>query len=78
VPGRRYRDRWLLDGEEQYGIIEPLINIQSRIDETTYEMSVSQYFTAFTQRWVAGWRPQNDAEALAMAAGDVWYFSKGM
>ncbi|OBK92385.1 hypothetical protein A5646_03530 [Mycobacterium sp. 1245499.0] len=75
-PVVRHRDRWLLDGEEQYGIIEPLINIQSRIDETTYEMSVSQYFTAFTQRWVAGWRPQNDDEALAMAAGDVWYFSK--
>lgn len=75
-PVVRYRDRWLLDGEEQYGIIEPLINIQARIDETTYEMSVSQYFTAFTQRWVAGWRPNNEQEALAMAAGDVWYFSK--
>jgi hypothetical protein len=74
-PVIRYRDRWLLDGEEQYGIVEPLISIQSRIDETTYEMSVSQYFTAFTQRWVAGWRPQSDEQALAMAAGDVWYFS---
>ncbi|MFV8317126.1 phage portal protein [Mycobacterium sp. 23] len=75
-PVVRFRDRWLLDGEEQYGIIEPLINIQARIDDTTYQMSVAQYFTAFTERWVAGWRPQNDAEALAMSAGDVWYFSK--
>jgi hypothetical protein len=75
-PVVRYRDRWLLNGEEQYGIIEPLINIQSRIDHTTYEMLVSQYFTAFTQRWVAGWRPSNDEEALAAVAGDVWYFSK--
>jgi hypothetical protein len=74
-PVVRYRDRWLLDGEEQYGIIEPLINVQSRIDHTTYEMLVSQYFTAFSQRWVAGWRPQNDGEALAMVAGDVWMFS---
>ncbi len=74
-PVVRHRDRWLLDGEEQYGIIEPLINIQSRIDDTTYQMSVAQYFTAFTERWVAGWRPQNEGEALAMAAGDVWYFS---
>lgn len=75
-PVVRFRDRWLLDGEEQYGIIEPLINIQARIDATTYEMLVSQYFTAFTQRWVAGWRPQNQEEALAAVAGDVWYFSK--
>lgn len=74
-PVVRFRDRWLLDGEEQYGIVEPLINVQARIDATTYEMLVSQYFTAFTQRWVAGWRPQNEAEALAAVAGDVWYFS---
>ena len=75
-PVVRFRDRWLLDGEEQFGIIEPLINIQCRIDETTYEMSATQYFTAFAQRWVAGWRPQDEAQALTMAAGDVWYFSK--
>lgn len=74
-PVVRYRDRWLLDGEEQFGIVEPLINIQARIDETTYEMSAAQYFTAFTQRWVAGWRPKDNNEALAMVAGDVWYFS---
>jgi hypothetical protein len=74
-PVVRYRDRWLLDGEEQFGIVEPLIAIQARIDQTTYEMSVSQYFTAFTQRWVTGWRPKSDEQALAMLAGDVWYFT---
>ena len=74
-PVVRYRDRWLLDGEEQYGIIEPLMAVQARIDETTYEMSASQYFTAFAQRWVSGWRPQDEKQALTMAAGDVWYFS---
>ena len=74
-PVVRYRDRWLLDGEEQYGIIEPLIAIQARVDETTYEMSAAQYFTAFIQRWVAGWRPQDAEQALTMAQGDVWYFS---
>lgn len=74
-PVVRFRDRWLLDGEEQFGIIEPLLAIQSRINETTYEMLAAQYFSAFTQRWVAGWRPKDDTEALMMAAGDVWYFS---
>ena len=74
-PVIRYRDRWLLNGEEQYGIIEPLINIQARVDETTYEMGATQYFTAFAQRWVAGWRPQDELQALTMAQGDVWYFS---
>lgn len=76
-PVVRFRDRWLLNGEEQYGIIEPLIQIQSRVDETIYEQSAAQYFTAFTQRWVAGWRPQDEQQAMTMAAGDVWYFSSG-
>lgn len=75
-PVVKFRDRWLLDGEEQYGIVEPLLNIQDRIDETTYQMQVSQYFTAFTQRWVAGWRPRDQTEALAMVAGDTWFFDK--
>lgn len=75
-PVVRFRDRWELNGEEQYGIVEPLLTIQSRINETTYNMSAAEYFTAFIQRWVTGWRPQNEEQALAMAAGDVWYFSK--
>lgn len=74
-PVVRFRDVWELDGEEQYGIVEPLINIQKRIDETTYEMSAAQYFTAFMQRWVTGWRPKDETEALAAVAGDTWYFS---
>jgi hypothetical protein len=74
-PVVRFRDKWLLNGEEQFGIVEPLINMQARVDETTYEMSATQYFTAFAQRWVAGWRPQDERQALTMAAGDVWYFS---
>lgn len=75
-PVVRFRDRWLLDGEQQFGIIEPLLTIQARIDETTYEMLAAQYFTAFIQRWVTGWRPKDDSEALSAVAGDVWYFSK--
>lgn len=75
-PVVRFRDKWELDGEEEYGIVEPLLAIQSRINETEYNKSAAEYFTAFIQRWVAGWRPKDDDQALAMAAGDVWYFSK--
>ncbi|GLE59545.1 hypothetical protein NJBCHELONAE_48580 [Mycobacteroides chelonae] len=74
-PVVRHRDRWLLDEDEVLGIIEPLIQIQSRIDETTHEMLHTQYMTAFTQRYVAGWRPKNDEEALNQTASDTWYFS---
>lgn len=73
-PVVRFRDRWLLDGDEVMGVIEPLLQLQGRIDETVYEALVAQYFTSFTQRWVAGWRPKTDQEALRQAASDTWYF----
>lgn len=75
-PVVRFRDRWDMDGEEQYGIVEPLLAVQSRINETEYNKGAAEYFTAFIQRWVAGWRPQDEMQALEMAAGDVWYFTK--
>lgn len=73
-PVARYRDRMLLDGEEQFGIVEQLIDIQRRIDETTFEMMIAQYFAAFKQRYVIGWVPQSESEALKSSAADFWAF----
>lgn len=70
----RYRDRVLLDGEEIFGIIEGLLTIQERINETTYEMLVSQYWSAFRQRYVMGWIPKDQADALRQAVSDTWFF----
>lgn len=71
----RFQDRVLLDGEEQFGIIDPLINIQSRIDETTFEMLIAQYYSAFIQRYVMGWMPKDQTEALRQVASDTWFFN---
>lgn len=73
-PVVRYRDRMLLDGEEQFGIIEPLLAIQDRIDETTFGMLVTQYFQAFRQRYIIGWVPESEQEFLSATASDVWTF----
>jgi hypothetical protein len=70
----RYRDRMLLDGEEVFGIIEPLMVIQERIDETVFEGLVAQYYSAFRQRYVMGWIPRDQAEAMRHAASDTWFF----
>ncbi|MBF6301177.1 phage portal protein [Nocardia amamiensis] len=70
----RYRDRILLDGEEQFGIIEPLLTIQQRINETTYQMLVAQYYSAFKQRYVMGWLPKSEADALRVAVSDTQFF----
>lgn len=75
-PVVRYRDRNLLAGEEQYGIVEPLLTIQERINETTFEMLVAQYFQAFKQRYVLGWVPKDEREELKAGAARIWYLDE--
>lgn len=73
-PIARFRDRMLLHGEEQFGIIEPLIDIQKRIDETTFGLAVGQYYQAFKQRYIIGWIPESERELLKTAASEFWTF----
>lgn len=75
-PVVRYQDRNLLAGEEQFGIVEPLFAIQERIDETTFQMMVAQYFAAFKQRYVLGWVPKNEQEELKAGAARIWYLDE--
>jgi hypothetical protein len=75
-PVVRFRDRMLLDGEEQFGIIEPLIDIQKRIDETVFGMMVAQYYQAFKQRYIIGWLPESEQELLKTSASDFWTFKE--
>lgn len=71
----RFEDRNLLDGEQELrGVVEPLLSVQKRIDETTFQMLVSQYYTAFIQRYVIGWLPKDQSQALRQSAADVLYF----
>lgn len=73
-PVARFRDRMLLDGEEQFGIVEQLIDIQRRVDETTFGMLTAQYYAAFKQRYIIGWIPQSEQEYLSTAVKDFWAF----
>jgi hypothetical protein len=73
-PVVRFRDRMLLEGEEQFGIIEPLITIQQRVDETTFGLMIAQFYAAFKQRYVIGWVPQTEQETLEASASSLWTF----
>lgn len=73
-PVVRYRDRNLLSGEEQLGIVEPLITIAERITEHTFQALVTDYFQAFKQRYVLGWVPKSEQEELKAGAARIWYF----
>lgn len=75
-PVVRYRDRNLLAGEESFGIVEPLIVINERITETTFQAMVVQYTQAFMQRYVLGWVPKNEQEELKAGAARIWYLDE--
>ena len=72
-PVVRYRDRNLLAGEESLGIIEPLLIVNERITEHTFQMMVTDYFQAFKQRYVLGWVPKNEREELKASSARIWY-----
>jgi hypothetical protein len=75
-PVVRYRDRNLLAGEESLGIVEPLMVINERITEHTFQMLVNDYFQAFKQRYVLGWVPRNEQEELKAGAARIWYIDE--
>lgn len=72
----RYRDRNLLAGEESLGIVEPLLIVNERITEHTFQVLVNDYFQAFKQRYVLGWVPKSEREELKAGAARIWYLDK--
>lgn len=60
-PVVRFRDRIDLDDDLPQGVVESLLPIQARIDETIFGLLTSQHYSAFFQRWVTGWTAQKDA-----------------
>lgn len=76
VPIVRYQDRMLLDGEEQHGIIEPLLSMQKRLNMTNWEQGNAQWVSAFKQRYVIGWVPPDEATNARMKVSDTWWINK--
>lgn len=75
-PVVRYRDRNLLSGEESLGIVEPLLMINERITEATFQALVTNYFQAFKQRYLIGWVPKSEKDELKSGAGRMWYLDE--
>lgn len=75
-PVVRYQDRNLLSGEESLGIVEPLLMINERITEATFQALVTNYFQAFKQRYLIGWVPKSEREELKSGAGVMWYLDE--
>lgn len=74
TPIVRYRDRWMSEGEEQRGIVQHLLGLQDRIDLTNFEQGQTQYLAAFKQRYVVGWMPSNEVQALKQSVAETQFF----
>lgn len=75
VPVVRFRDRWLVDGQPQQGIVEPLINMQGRIDDDSYSEGITLYFSAFKQRYVIGWAPKEEDALIKVKQDTTWFIN---
>lgn len=76
TPVVRYLDRNLLAGEQSYGIVEPLIVINDRINELTFQEQVKHFMQAFRQRYLIGWVPKSEEARLRAGAGRMWYIDE--
>ncbi|OWO24051.1 hypothetical protein AY535_08620 [Corynebacterium diphtheriae bv. gravis] len=74
TPIVRYKDRWMSDGEEQRGIVEPLLGLQDRIDMTNFEQGQTQFAAAFKQRYVIGWKPESRDEAIRQSVAETQFY----
>lgn len=85
VPVIRYLDEDDLDADDEVddlsgannpvgGQIAPLMSLQDQIDLTTFGLLVAQWYAAFKQRYVIGWVPESEAQALRMGASRIMYF----
>lgn len=80
-PVVRFRDRMEVDDDLPAGVVEPLVPIQHRIDETVFGMLTAQHFAAFRQRWVIGWDVPKDPDTgkpvrpLDASVRKLWTFA---
>ena len=85
VPVVRYLDEHDLDEGDEVedesgahrptgGQIAPMMSLQDQIDLTTFNLLVAQWYTAFKQRYVIGWVPGSEREALRMGASRLMFF----
>lgn len=73
TPVVRFQNRVDLDGDIQ-GEVEPLMDLQDQVDETTFNLRVTERFGAFPQRWAAGWLAPSEEVGLKASMQRLWSF----
>lgn len=75
VPLVRYMNGWPDEGSHPVGEIEKLIDIQDRLNQTVFDLLVTQTYMGAPQQWIAGVVADADDKVKAIAKR-VWTFDE--
>lgn len=54
------------------GEVAPLMTLQDQTDISSFALKSAEWYSAFRQRWVIGWKPENPGQKMAAAASQMW------
>lgn len=58
------------------GEVAPLMTLQDQTDITSFALKSAEWYSAFRQRYVKGWTPENRAMKMRAAASQLWTFEE--
>lgn len=56
------------------GEVAPLMTLQDQQDVASFALASAMWYSAFRQRWVVGWTPEDRAAKMKSAASQLWTF----
>jgi hypothetical protein len=58
------------------GEVAPLMALQDQTDISSFALKSAEWYSAFRQRWVVGWTPENRTQKMAAGASQLWTFDE--
>lgn len=58
------------------GEVAPLMTLQDQTDVSSFALKSAEWYSAFRQRWVKGWTPENRSMKMKAAASQLWTFDE--
>lgn len=56
------------------GEVAPLMTLQDQTDVSSFALKSAEWYSAFRQRWIKGWTPENRSQKMATGASQLWTF----
>lgn len=56
------------------GEVAPLMTLQDQTDVSSFALKSAEWYSAFRQRWIVGWTPENRGQKMATGSSQLWTF----